>query len=526
MFRINDRLRSRNGSKPIVLQGLSEILKNLQKSDGRTHHSQLIARVESLCVALKQNDTRSSPSKQIRSIQQVVVACRKFCTAADNEEVGRLLRAAGIDLDRARGDPTIRQICKVAAYSYIADMFAAVTSNPKLRRYFLKTNIRFINAYDAVRYAMPRVIDGGDRSCRVHAEIQLVVDLDIRSDAVCCRPRAICSGKAACFLCELFINQHGVYFVSETHGKLTPHWTIPDLDVYDPCLRDHYRSIISAMSNEICGLARHPYAKRLNPAMSWLGLSQLHLHPWLLDTNGDLKASLLSNKSNGHPTVRPTELRMTDPQRPSTPREAVYSSDLNLPHQNSHELRVQPVGASSHIESYIHMNTTNACRAGYRNAASGGIADFGSQSNYATEQLTSFPVRSSIDLSGGQQYSVATFMKGHGSRTTDSLPLCVSPESQSYTLRESSEAHSGNESRWIDLHEIELLIELEPSTSALNVFSCTPIETQVTEMVNVNDLRVDREMSVHMNINQERCLYLVLRKASKQALWWKISWRN
>lgn len=42
------------------------------------------------------------------------------------------------------------------------------------------------------------------------------------------RPRVICSSKSACFLCDLFIQLHGQYYVPRTHGVLYEKWTLPD----------------------------------------------------------------------------------------------------------------------------------------------------------------------------------------------------------------------------------------------------------------------------------------------------------
>jgi hypothetical protein len=72
---------------------------------------------------------------------------------------------------------------------------------------------------------------------------------------------------------------HGDYFVPETHGKLTPRRTIPDLDEFTAPQIGQYRNIIGAMDRELLRLATVSRPKRLDPAMSWQALSQLNLLP-------------------------------------------------------------------------------------------------------------------------------------------------------------------------------------------------------------------------------------------------------
>ncbi|KAI9717671.1 MAG: hypothetical protein M1812_004616 [Candelaria pacifica] len=62
---------------------------------------------------------------------------------------------------------------------------------------------------------------------RVHAEIQLLLYYELHPDLP--RPRVICSSKSACYLCDLFIRFHGLYYIPRTHGRLYEKWTLPDL---------------------------------------------------------------------------------------------------------------------------------------------------------------------------------------------------------------------------------------------------------------------------------------------------------
>tara|TARA_R110002060_G_scaffold60016_2_gene69770 strand:- start:604 stop:2025 length:1422 start_codon:yes stop_codon:yes gene_type:complete len=59
----------------------------------------------------------------------------------------------------------------------------------------------------------------------VHAEIQLLFHYETYHPNL--PPRILCSSKQACFLCNLFICEHGRFFVANTHGKLYEKWTFP-----------------------------------------------------------------------------------------------------------------------------------------------------------------------------------------------------------------------------------------------------------------------------------------------------------
>jgi OTT_1508-like deaminase len=61
---------------------------------------------------------------------------------------------------------------------------------------------------------------------KIHAEIQLLFFYELHPKPV--RPRVICSSKSACYLCNLFIQLHGQFFVPRTHGRLYGKWILPD----------------------------------------------------------------------------------------------------------------------------------------------------------------------------------------------------------------------------------------------------------------------------------------------------------
>jgi hypothetical protein len=65
--------------------------------------------------------------------------------------------------------------------------------------------------------------------CAVHAEIQLLFHYSVTKWTA--RPRVICSTKKACYLCNLFFQLDGTFFIPNSHGRLYEKWVIPELTV-------------------------------------------------------------------------------------------------------------------------------------------------------------------------------------------------------------------------------------------------------------------------------------------------------
>ena len=61
---------------------------------------------------------------------------------------------------------------------------------------------------------------------KVHAEVQLLAFYEESTSIK--PPRLLAASKSACYLCNAFICLHGKFQISSTHGRLWPHWTLPD----------------------------------------------------------------------------------------------------------------------------------------------------------------------------------------------------------------------------------------------------------------------------------------------------------
>ncbi|KAK0748267.1 hypothetical protein B0T21DRAFT_419999 [Apiosordaria backusii] len=80
---------------------------------------------------------------------------------------------------------------------------------------------------------------------KVHAEVQIVTHYELHP--VPRKPRVICSNKDACYLCNLFIQVHGMFYVPKSHGRLYTGWRVPPI----PSLNNVHTQFDKALQNQI-----------------------------------------------------------------------------------------------------------------------------------------------------------------------------------------------------------------------------------------------------------------------------------
>jgi hypothetical protein len=83
---------------------------------------------------------------------------------------------------------------------------------------------------DIIKREFTSTIEKVQQGSRVHAEVQIVSHYELHPAAK--MPRIICSSKNACYLCNLFIQLHGAFYIPRTHGNLYFRWrmlSIPSL---------------------------------------------------------------------------------------------------------------------------------------------------------------------------------------------------------------------------------------------------------------------------------------------------------
>ena len=213
--RINARLKTRKNNHFIVLQGLQDILASVQPR--ASNLTILRTRLTDLCQHLQRHKAASKSRTSIQNLKTLVLACHHFWAAPGSESTRGMLLRAGVDIDETHGNPYLLQIAKIAAYDHVSKMMVVHASSKRFEQYFRHITIRYVPTYDPVPTTIPKIIAGGGSQCRVHAEVQLVMELDKAKVTKWRRPRAIGSSKAACFLCDLFMQKHGAYFVPRSH---------------------------------------------------------------------------------------------------------------------------------------------------------------------------------------------------------------------------------------------------------------------------------------------------------------------
>ena len=106
----------------------------------------------------------------------------------------------------------------------------------------------------------PSISNPGPRRARykVHAEIQLLFDYEMRRQEASPGPRVIVSSKSACFLCDRFIKLHGRFFMPSTHGRVYDSWSLPDLDglPVPGSRKKEIRGVVGRLNGEVEGLVR------------------------------------------------------------------------------------------------------------------------------------------------------------------------------------------------------------------------------------------------------------------------------
>ena len=113
---------------------------------------------------------------------------------------------------------------------------------------------------------------------KVHAEIQILLFYEQRPQLFC--PRIIGSSKSACYLCNLFIQSHGQFQVSRSHGRLYDRWILPAWPLDKASAKGNVRSAVDklnrALETRIISVLNDRQRPFANPAESVLIFRQ----PW------------------------------------------------------------------------------------------------------------------------------------------------------------------------------------------------------------------------------------------------------
>ena len=486
-----------------------------------------MTRLEILRDALRQYANRIERNRTTEDIRRVVLACYDFCKPQpDGGSMKNMLGDAGIDIDESRGNPHLRQVGKIATLCHVPELLSSIASHPSLRYLCVNLTVRYLPAYSSVPSPVPTV-DGGSRACRVHAEVQLVVEVDVGGSSGWYRPRVIGSSKAPCYLCELFINQHGQYLVPRTHGKLTPRWTIPDLYCFSESHVSQYRSIIMAMNCELEKPVAMPPVRRLDPAMSWQALSQLNfaLSQPIAASHADLTTSRVQTSSPS-----PRAPAILDGGQPFA---ALILPDLcegNDPEQLLQKpivkAKILPSGSQPEEVASLFTSTSRLSENALptTRAISHEPSSLRSCHNerHLHAQQCLQQTRSSMSLGFKQSTQAARIIRDHESRVCDMLFECS-------MNAQVSMQYSNNMSRRIDFHDRKLFLEIEhPMTDQMVITRCSrPEQPEPCPVIDVDTLMpgVPFEVDAGQLLTEYSMIFLT-KNDTAGSQWWACIWKK
>ncbi|EHY58842.1 uncharacterized protein HMPREF1120_06844 [Exophiala dermatitidis NIH/UT8656] len=436
-----------------------------------------------------------------------------------------MLDRGGVDMDESRGNPHLRQVGKIATLCHIAEMLALLATHHRFRPLCVNLGIRYLPGYRTIQSPIPAV-DGGSEACRVHAEVQLVVEFDIRQTSGWHKPRVIGSSKAPCYLCELFINRHGQYFVPRTHGKLTPRWTIPDLNRFSHGHVCQYRGIIKSMNCELQKPVTVPQGPRLDPAMSWQAFSQLDL-------------AVFQTIPTSHARLTPPHLQAVPPSAVTPDLDRQLDATLSLPDSGGNDgpqkfvyrSTAKAVNLSSRSQTpgltalHVTPNSFHDNSFSVANSTSGSASSLQSrhQGQYSPQEIHLEQSGSSMSLDSKQPPPAAPVVKDHEAQLCDILFECSMNE-------QISMPHWNNTSRRINFHDKELFLEIEhPTTAQMVVVQCSRPKQPVSHpVIEVDKLKAGVPLEVDTGGHPSAYGMIFLTKANTAGnnQWWACIWKG
>ena len=280
--RILQRLRSKHaagtsttedrtpGGRPIIKQ-LYETIEKVPKQDQRTKEYQRMRRVVSTWFVIFTRleeigklETQSDKRKAENILVELISTLSSQLGVQQLKSILSLVRPKDLPWENSSLERVTRKYEKLAQYKAAADLIGdlmrkheswklkSVDSAPfDLRNQGMQPEtadgeiglFRRSNACDArnkkefqsemrARFNKPTSkVEEGIRKAsavhkKVHAEIQLLFHYAEHPE-VLFKPRIVCSSKEACYLCYLFITEHGHYHTPRSHGKFYQEWRLP-----------------------------------------------------------------------------------------------------------------------------------------------------------------------------------------------------------------------------------------------------------------------------------------------------------
>lgn len=199
----------------------------------------------------------------------------------------------------------------------------------------------------AVRTKFQKRIADSATAWKIHAEVQIL--LFYKQTPQMIRPRIIGSSKSACYLCNLFIQSHGQFQVSRSHGRLYDRWILPAWPLDQVPANRHLRSAVDklngALEAKIISVLNDKQLPFAHPAESVLIFRQ----PWSPNPT-------LSNISNRETKAihETTDSVSVGPSRgPTEPHPTTSSCSFSIPKTsiNQEDLATSLSANPMHVQS-------------------------------------------------------------------------------------------------------------------------------------------------------------------------------
>lgn len=292
--------------KAPVHQRLQELVKTSQGQVISSPNKDLIMNHSKLCKLGDQCKSRTDA--ELKLLQEIVEKSHELCLSLDKGRVSSELMET----------KEIMQVRKLARYWTACDRMAYASKRyaALFRRLDLQTLVPYESILLPSKPPLPMV------KCHVHAEVQLLCfyALDPSSDVV--PPRVIGVSKSACYLCNLFFSKYDCFYISSSHGKLYPQWTVPD--TFAGSSLQHQRQRVQRVLSQVNGevsQALHHWRKRkttqIVPDPNESYASMPRLEPW--SALPSEASSRQSHLSSGTITARPSSLHLAPNNIPAPP---------------------------------------------------------------------------------------------------------------------------------------------------------------------------------------------------------------
>lgn len=231
------------------------------------------SKIRHLCDLLERIDRcgRSAPECG-QLLREIVKKSYEIGTSAGTNTLEETMRHYGVVKSEIYVDKHVRQVDKIGRYWGLC--VSMTEDSRKYGKIFANVQLKALCPYQAKTSSIAFTY-GQQARCFVHAEIQILVFYSMIPHVGLKKPRIIGVSKSACYLCNLFIQEHRQFFITKTHGRLYERWNFPDLDDFDPGERVKLRRVLATVDKKLqtaLVTARKGLNKRDHPMGSWLTL--------------------------------------------------------------------------------------------------------------------------------------------------------------------------------------------------------------------------------------------------------------